>query len=308
MIRHSFEFPDADMPRTVFYDRVTDTLRKLSGYTEDRASADILFPLEDTSGETNWPRYARPETAFIRGSFEPEKHDRYLDRLVLTNRPLCVINMHPFIRVPMRMVLNQNVIIADINLLACERLINPRTISMPALPITAGSFEPGAKRILAGFRGVESHPCRRALAELHNGTSIVVELVDRTNHFGKLDAESQIADPAYVELLNSTIFAFVPRGDAEFSYRLLEVMSFGCIPIILSDGLVLPFDRSIPWYEFSLHLPQGRIGEIPKLLAQISPNRVAAMQRTTVKVYFEFFAEMNRIMETLLSEVVKILH
>lgn len=85
-------------------------------------------------------------------------------------------------------------------------------------------------------------------------------------------------------------------------------MSFGCIPIILSDGLVLPFDRSIPWHEFSIDLPESRIGEIPKILAQIPPDRMAAMQQIAINVYFDFFADMSRIMETLLSEVVKILH
>ena len=38
------------------------------------------------------------------------------------------------------------------------------------------------------------------------------------------------------------MFAFVPRGDALFSYRLLEVMARGAIPVILSDG----WDRGDP--------------------------------------------------------------
>jgi len=130
------------------------------------------------------------------------------------------------------------------------------------------------KRLLASFRGVKSHPTRGLVAQLHDGSSIVCEIVEPANHFGKLDAVNKLVDTAYVDLLNKSIFAFVPRGDAEFSYRLLEVMSFGCIPIILSDGLVLPFDRTISWPEVSLHVPERDTLHIPAILSNIPPARV----------------------------------
>jgi hypothetical protein len=62
--------------------------------------------------------------------------------------------------------------------------------------------------------------------------------------------------PAYQALLQQPIFAFVPRGDCLFSYRFLEVISFGCIPIVLADGWILPFDRIIRWDGQALHLPE----------------------------------------------------
>jgi hypothetical protein len=303
MLRFSFDFSDADMPRTIYYQRLVEAMCRLPGYTDDRHVADVLFPAEDAAVETNWPRFARAETAYIRGGLDPDRHNRYLDGLALTVRPLCIVNMHPFSRVPLRMMAKTNVVVADVNLRVWERALNPRTISMPALPVTVGGYRSDHKHILAGFRGAASHPCRHALAGLHNGTSIVAELVGRENHAGRIDAENGITDPDYVELMAASIFAFVPRGEAEFSYRLLEAMSFGCIPIVISDGLVLPFDRSVRWPEFSLHLPENRISEIPDFLRQISPDRVTAMQNGVVAVYRQFFGDLHQIAGSLLSEL-----
>ncbi len=301
--RVALDFVDPDMPRTVFYEHVLAALRTQPGFSTTTEGAELLFPAEDTSVETNWPRYARPETAYVRGSFDQARHERYLQRLAATSRRLCLINMHPFIRVPQMMCERPHVITADINLLTWERALNPRTISMPALPVTPGQFDPGAKSILAGFRGVDSHPCRRALAALDNGTTIRAELVARQNHFGRLDATAGLSDPAYTALMAASLFAFVPRGDAEFSYRLLEAMSFGCIPIVIADGLVLPFDRLVPWADISLHMPEAKVADLPAFLSQVSPSRIAAMQRGVVDAYQTHFADMQRIIGALLREV-----
>jgi hypothetical protein len=58
------------MPRTVYYERLVDALQRLPGYQAMPSGCDLLFPEDDTSFETNWPRYARPETAFV-SQFNP---------------------------------------------------------------------------------------------------------------------------------------------------------------------------------------------------------------------------------------------
>jgi hypothetical protein len=303
MVRFSFDFRDRYMPRTRFYEHLVSALKSLPNYEPRLDKCDFIFPEEDTSVETNWPRYADRDKPFIHGDFDRVRHEVYLDRLLKSQSPLCIVNMHPFIRVPLRMLPNPNIVVADINLRTWERALAPRSISMPALPVTVGQYRPERKRILASFRGVDSHPCRRELLSLNNGNTIRIELVEKTNHFGKLDAERGIVDPAYVDLMEASVFAIVPRGDAEFSYRLLEAMSFGCIPIILADGLVLPFDRSVPWAEFSLHMPESRISEIPGFLAKISQDRIVAMRNGVLQNYGRHFSDIQRVAVTLLEEL-----
>src|SRR6185312_8144007 len=190
MLRYSFEFRDRHMPRTRFYDRLLSSLKSLPNYEPRLDKCDFLFPEEDTTVETNWPRYADRDKPFFHGDFDRVRHELYLDRLLKTKSPLCIVNMHPFIRVPVRMSGNPNIVVADVNLRTWERALAPRSISMPALPVTVGKYKPEQKRILASFRGVESHPCRRELASLHNGSTIHIEMVKRSKHAGKLDADT----------------------------------------------------------------------------------------------------------------------
>jgi len=54
-------------------------------------------------------------------------------------------------------------------------------------------------------------------------------------------------------------FCFVPKGLGYWSNRLYEVMFAGCIPVILSDGISLPFDDLLDWTSFSLKWPMAEV-------------------------------------------------
>ena len=292
---------------TAYYASLKKAVCARADFTSDPGPDDLILPATDTSMETNWPRYASGDPAANQGIFHIRSLKGYLQTLRFSPHPVLLVNMQPFIRVPLLMAAWRNVIVADVNLLANERRLNPRTISAPAMPITVGSFNPKDKRILASFRGVNSHPVREALMPLNKVPGIVCEMVQPGNHFGKIDANKNLIDQHYYNLLNESTFAIVPRGDAHFSYRLLEVMSFGCIPVILSDDLVLPFDRTIPWDTLSLHIPERDAGMIPTILARLSPDQIAQMQQNAVHCYARHLGSFDAIADTMIAEARQII-
>jgi hypothetical protein len=295
---------DASVPRTIYYERFIDALRRNPRFINSEADADVLFPAEDTAFELNWPRYGNPSSAIIRGAIDPKAHQEYLGRFLNSDRPLCIVNMNPFARVPQIFCEKSNVVVADISLAAWERAIDPRTISMPALPIVVGGVRgPANKSVLASFRGAASHPCRDRIAALHDGETYICQLVDPKNHSGRLDAIAAVADSEYQDLLTRSAFAFVPRGDALFSYRLLEALSFACVPIVQSDGWILPFDRSVDWSTTALLVPESATGTIPEMLEVFSDHRIAQMIEHVAEVYRRCFASFDEIVETLLREL-----
>jgi glycosyltransferase involved in cell wall biosynthesis len=103
--------------------------------------------------------------------------------------------------------------------------------------------------------------------------------------------------------MRRSLFAFVPRGDAHFSIRLLEAMSFGCIPVVLSDGWVLPFDRTIHWPALGLHEPESQIDSLVGKLRALSADKIRAMQSAVSTVYAEKFASIDHVTEALLQEI-----
>ncbi len=314
-------YSDNRLPLTVYYDLFLKALRARPDYTETPGPLDFAFPAEDVVIETNWPRYDQNRTALLRGAFDDAVYTDYLKTLFASPSRLCVINMQPYTGLLPHMVDNPNLILADGCLTQADRANAPRTISMPALPLAVGplgggplggrplggrQFDPAAKTRIASFRGAATHPIRAALTAFNALPGYCCEIVGTTGYIGKIDATLGKVDQDYADLLNESTFAIVPRGDSHFSYRLLEVMSFGCIPIILSDGWILPFDRTIPWRELSLHIPEAAFDRIPALLARLSPATIENLQGKVIAAYQNHLANFDVIIDTLLGEAAMI--
>ena len=164
--------------------------------------------------------------------------------------------------------------------------------------------------LLASFKGQKYKivtDTRQQLEYLHNPQKGIISvtkcfLLDKqdeeywnTTH---CDDESLYNQYDYQELMENSTFSLVPRGCGFNSYRLVEAMSYGSIPVIISDGFVLPFQEIIDWTMISIQVPEKNIPSIPMILEAISDERIQSMRKNLHKVYQKHFSSHLRMLMT----------
>lgn len=103
-------------------------------------------------------------------------------------------------------------------------------------------------------------------------------------------------------LLNSK-FCLAPRADARWSYRFIEALRAGCIPVLLSDGLEFPFAPLINWEVAAVRINEssasdfgaGIVGTLEKKLPHVT-----VMLQNTIDIYRRCFQTINHRVECLL--------
>lgn len=105
--------------------------------------------------------------------------------------------------------------------------------------------------VLLFFAGSPLQKLRRSVIEKYRDIDddvVVMSLCDRERH--------------NVFLMRSR-YCFMLRGDTSSSQRLFAFISAGCIPVIVSDLITLPFEALIDWSLFTLMLTESAVIQNP---------------------------------------------
>ncbi|CAI5503062.1 unnamed protein product [Closterium sp. Naga37s-1] len=147
----------------------------------------------------------------------------------------------------------------------------------------------GKRRYLVTFMGTRylgsMHGSFRSSNEfkaLHNGRDIIVV----TQCGGSTNRRIISEDPSllpecnadlalfrtfsYPALMN-TSFALVPAGRQASTYRFIEALTAGAIPVVVADNWKLPFDDIIPWHRCLLVFPTHLLSRIEPTIRAITP-------------------------------------
>mmetsp|Transcript_97015 Transcript_97015/g.259196 ORF Transcript_97015/g.259196 Transcript_97015/m.259196 type:complete len:362 (+) Transcript_97015:2875-3960(+) len=92
----------------------------------------------------------------------------------------------------------------------------------------------------------------------------------------------------YYASLAAARFCLVPRGLSSWTNRLYEALHAGCVPVILSDHLHLPFAEVIPYELFTIKWPESLVRSLLTYLESVSDEDWGRMQRTAMQVSCAF--------------------
>jgi hypothetical protein len=135
-----------------------------------------------------------------------------------------------------------------------------------------------------------------------NKDNVVVEFSEKGGDPGAYAAFFRQSGNTYLSLFNSA-FVLVPRGHGRWTYRFSEVIGACSIPVIMADGLTMPFEELIDWSKASITLPeslakegaQAIIDRLPK-----DPEKIEEMRTEVCRINAKYFASMKIRTDTML--------
>ncbi|KAK1304780.1 putative glycosyltransferase [Acorus calamus] len=87
---------------------------------------------------------------------------------------------------------------------------------------------------------------------------------------------------SYIQHMKSSKFCICPMGYEVNSPRIVEAIYYECVPVIIADNFVLPFDEVLDWNAFSVVVAEKDIPKLKDILSAISLRRYISMQ-TNIK-------------------------
>ena len=140
-------------------------------------------------------------------------------------------------------------------------------VAMRAMvPMTVGTPPPGTKiwatedhrQVELSFRGNDRGMARERIFKYLRGLNLPG---------WDIDSDGQVNPQAYMDLMAKSRFCLHVRGTRVQSPRLIEVMMFGCVPVIVADGYELPLSWLLDWSKFSIRVKETEYDKIPELIA-----------------------------------------
>ncbi|CAG0917370.1 unnamed protein product [Notodromas monacha] len=154
---------------------------------------------------------------------------------------------------------------------------------------------------------------RNALFHLHNGRDVVVVTTCKHGKSWKdtkddrCDADQLDYDRFdYAMLMSESLMCLAPRGRRLGSFRFLEALKFGCIPVVLSNGWVLPFEEVIDWHQAALVADERLLFQLPEKMREISKDtvRMFKAQQQARFLWETYFSSIETVVATTI-EIIK---
>lgn len=76
-----------------------------------------------------------------------------------------------------------------------------------------------------------------------------------------------------------SVFCLCPLGWAPWSPRLVESVVLGCVPVIIADGIQLPFSDAVNWPDISLTVAENDVANLGMILERVAATNLSSIQR-----------------------------
>ncbi|XP_024985962.1 probable glucuronoxylan glucuronosyltransferase IRX7 [Cynara cardunculus var. scolymus] len=159
-----------------------------------------------------------------------------------------------------------------------ENIVIPPYISPENVQSTlSNSPIDGRRDIFVFFRGkMEVHP--KNVSGRFYSKRVRTEILRKYGNDRRFYLKRHRFSGYQSEIVRS-VFCLCPLGWAPWSPRLVESVALGCVPVIIADGIRLPFESTVPWPEISLTVKEKDVAKLGGILDYVAATNLSSIQR-----------------------------
>ncbi len=105
----------------------------------------------------------------------------------------------------------------------------------------------------------------------------------------------------YPLILTESTFCLIMKTAILGHPILSDSLMSGCIPVIIIDNYILPFEEKIDWKRFSIRIWEHSLHNLFDILKSFSQNKIIEMREQTVFIWKSYFSSMKTIGMTTLK-------
>ncbi|XP_010940042.1 probable glycosyltransferase At5g03795 [Elaeis guineensis] len=155
-------------------------------------------------------------------------------------------------------------------------------IRTPRRPLRDVGGKPVSQRsILAFFAGQMHGRVRPILIQYWRGKDADMRIYEALPH--------RVAKKmSYIQHMKTSKFCICPMGYEVNSPRIVEAIYYECVPVIIADNFVLPFDEVLDWSAFSVVVAEKDIPNLKDILLKIPLRQYITMQMNVKRLQKHF--------------------
>lgn len=159
-----------------------------------------------------------------------------------------------------------------------EHIVIPPYVSPESVRKTLATADVNGRRdIFAFFRGkMEVHP--KNVSGRFYGKKVRTVILQKYGNDRRFYLRRHRFIGYQSEILRST-FCLCPLGWAPWSPRLVESVVLGCVPVIIADGIDLPFSSAVPWSDISVTVAEKDVGKLGTILENVAATNLSTIQQ-----------------------------
>ncbi|KAI4457900.1 exostosin heparan sulfate glycosyltransferase -related [Holotrichia oblita] len=129
---------------------------------------------------------------------------------------------------------------------------------------------------------------------------LILDICEYHNYSKRCDIETDKVYK-YPRILQKSKYCLVFRGERMGQLVLLEAMAAGCVPVIIMDGVVMPFGNVIDWKRAAVFIMEDYTNTLMSTLNGISKEKYKQLQKQTKWLYDKYFSSLKSIIATTLD-------